>query len=304
MYRRRTTTRYARRYARRRTPGRRYGRSTATRYRRRRRSTVKTRRFSTRKIVNATATKKKDAMTSTIPSSASTPTGSSPVDRDCNFFLFCPTYLPLEEQLKSTHVRNTPDVYFRGHVDNWTLSGGDRFIVTHRHIVFWSNERFNFARPVQSSISTNTFFRRLDQIDPDDGGEGTDFVSLLFQGIRGIDWLSFLNATVDTRRIKLVEDKKRTYRSKDGEALAVRWKSSTFVNRTIRYDDEEVGGGDTDPENPGFSGSPWAVERGGSSGNLYILDLFTSGVDGLPGDPGVDIPVIVHNDAVRYWHEK
>jgi len=246
-------------------------------------------------------------MAATRPDQDVNPSGTDFLDHASQFYLWCPTYMPLEEQEQTRQSRNKPDIYFRGCVDRWLLNTNDTEFNTwtHRRIVFWSNERYDFAANIQSSVSSDTFFRPLNKQFPLDGAEAQELMEVIFQGTRGIDYTSWNTAAVDTRRVRLVYQKTNVMRPDNAQTIQRRWTNKMFVNKTIKYDDEETGGHDRDPGPSSFAGSPWSVTNSKSPGNLYILDMFMLGVAGASDAElaGTVFPQ-VGLDSIVYWHER
>jgi len=318
-------SRFHRRFARRRRVFRR--RVTRTRARpafRRRFAPRMRRRTSMRRIINTVSTRKSNAMVSTNNANPTTPVVTVNLARTINAYLWCPSFMNHEQQEMTHYVRNTQDVFFKGFQDTWTINSGpgtgnDRW--THRRIVFWSHQQYPAGVPIQNSLSPTLYYRPLNVLDLTNAGV-QGFMESVFQGTVNVDYASYLTASVDKRRVALVSDRKIKHEPRYAETVAGGdiggqlqriYRTPHFINRTIRYDDEERGDVDVpgddgeEPGGPGDShGSPWSVNNPRSAGNLYVLDIFMLGTDGRP--PGAAIAgenfAFISTDARVWWHEK
>lgn len=289
-----------------------------TTYRRKR--TTRVSRPLRKKILKVSAVKKQNSMASTNNANDENPIGRVTLPNYVNGFLWCPTYMNLEQGEVTPHARQRENVYFRGVQEKWTIANGEFADVYHRRVVFWHDARIEIAAPIQSSVSDTTFFRPLNLIDFSTG-DGAILLRTLFKGTENIDWKNVLNASVDKARVRLVSDRIRKIRSTVAHSTleaptdarimptaSARYNTPSFVNKSVRYDDEEVGAFDRVDDPPAIEprGSPWATFRGGSSGNLYIFDLFSVNASStfeleLPVESN---PPDVAVDSTVYWHEK
>lgn len=255
-------------------------------------------------------------MLSTTPDQRGTPTGRIEMDTFNFAMLFCPTYMNFEQDEKYPHARNSENVFFRGLAERVILQNGNVGDLYHRRIVFWSNERFTQGAPLQSLVAPTLYFRPLRPLVL--AGADEAIPKLLFKGIRGVDWAHYITAPIDTKRITLVSDKikkipvkfaAQNFGETDIHAVgSAIYKRSTFVNKTIPYDDEESGARDVErDEFLSDAGAPWAARGGTSPGNLYVFDLFNVNAsittDIIPEDDTYQRPVISFDTTV-YWHEK
>lgn len=275
-----------------------------------------------RRILQVASIKKRNAMASTVIGVTDPPQGFVTLNSGLNCFLWCPTYMNHENDVQSEYVRNRNTIFFRGFKDNWNFANGGLGNWMHRRIVFWSHQQYPAAIPVSAApTSPLTIFRPLNVLDLSNVAN-QKFMETIFQGTLNIDYTNLSNAVVDRRRVGVVSDRKihirPTYSAPDADGevdgtIQKSYKTATFVNRSITYDDEEHGYFDVpgdDGEEPGGPGdghgSAWSVGGPNSPGNLYVLDMFILGVLGRP--PNTTLPgearAVVSTDAIVYWHER
>lgn len=250
-------------------------------------------------------------MASTTPDQRTSANGAITMDTTVFAMMWCPTYMNLEQQTPvsadTNHIRERTDIFFRGFSEKWSLAIGAAVNIFWRRIMFWSNDRYDIAAPIQSSVSTDTYFRPLRPMQFEAGEPDRPIIELLFRGEQGLDWTQYINAPVDTKRIRLVSDKTTKLQAKiavtniseDDELTGVgyeRRSKSAFVNKSLTYADEEAG--------PYDNSSPWVSTGGRSMGNLYVFDLFSYQLGNhRDADPVLPRPVF-GCDAVVYWHER
>lgn len=114
---------------------------------------------------------------------------------------------------------------------------------------------------------------------------------IIFRGSVNRDWVDPQTAIVDTTRIDLVSDVRRTIRS--GNASGTVKDCSTWFpcNKNIVYDDDEAGESET--------GSYVSVKDKQGAGDMFIFDLFSPGTGATASDL-----LQLTSTSTLYWHEK
>lgn len=114
---------------------------------------------------------------------------------------------------------------------------------------------------------------------------------ILFKGVEGVDWVDYLIAPVDTRRITVKFDKMWTYRSGNANGMVKASKLWHPMNKNLVYSDDEGAGNMTT--------SHYSVDSKAGMGDYYVIDFFRGGTGGSTSDLlRIDI------NASLYWHEK
>lgn len=250
-------------------------------------------------------------MASSTPDQTTTATGSVVMDTNVFAMMWCPTFMNLDESVPTVtdtnHIRERSDIYFKGFSEKWSINIGAAAQLYWRRIMFWSNDRYDVAAPIQSAFAEDTYFRPLRPMQFANSEPDRAIINLIFRGVQGVDWTQYINAPVDTKRIRLHSDKTTkleakigvTNISEDDELTGVgyfRRSKTAFVNKSLTYADEEAGTDDTS--------SPWQATGGRSQGNLYVFDLFSYQLSNTRlANPIRPLPSF-GCDAVVYWHER
>lgn len=114
---------------------------------------------------------------------------------------------------------------------------------------------------------------------------------IVFQGEKGLDWLTEMVAPINTAAVTLHSDKTRTMRSGNAVGTMQTFKMWTPINKLLVYADKESGG-DLIP-------SRWSVDDKPGMGDIYILDYFRASLSAGAGDILDWRP-----NATLYWHER
>lgn len=104
------------------------------------------------------------------------------------------------------------------------------------------------------------------------------------------DWVDPITAPVDTDRIAPLYDKVVRITSGNDAGVANTYRIWHPVNKNLRYNDTEFGGG--------FSSSPLSTEGRPGGGDFYVIDIII-GNSSDPGDLLDWLPT-----STLYWHEK
>lgn len=221
------------------------------------------------------------------------------------FVLYCPTYLPRQQAPKSIprrdHLREQSNVFFRGVREKVFLSAAVPMFW--RRVVFYMSEEFEPSRPIYPAHpATGNLFRVRNMVPflPQVGEPDEQIGRQLWAGIPGVD---FTEATrwktpLDSDKLTVVSDKTETINpnSPRPDATAAYGKNMQRkmwhpMNRSIEYGDRESGQ-DVNP-------SPWVSEKP-RQGNMYVLDIFSTGHD-VGG--GTTIFGNWNINSTIYWHE-
>ena len=143
-----------------------------------------------------------------------------------------------------------------------------------------------------TALGTNGYSRFTADLfsDSDSAAVFNILSNVLFAGKIGVDWSSPMNAPINKDRLKLMYDRTTPIRSGNEQGTMKQFKRNHWVNRTIRYADQEDGGG--------LDGSEHSAPSRGSLGDVFILDLFEA-TQTADGDK-----LFFEPQATVYWHEK
>lgn len=147
----------------------------------------------------------------------------------------------------------------------------------------------SFANAVQTS---NGWVRVMNQLGGAPGGGAMyDIMFRLFKGQVNSDWVDPMTAQVDTGRVTLKYDKTVTLSSGNDEGFIRKYKRYHPMNKTLVYDDDELGGGT-------FQGNYSTTAKAGM-GDYYVVDMFRA----RTGSDATD-QLSVRPESTLYWHEK
>lgn len=265
--------------------------------------TRRTKRWTTRSLLNKTSQKKYDNMLSY--SDVETPgtfvQGGARLSAGVgNFYTFTwiATARPAENftGTKGSKVdvstRTNQTVFARGLKEKVRLQS--------RGGVGWSWRRICFTLKGdrilnnQSDATTSEYFRltsdgmvRLVHQVPD-----SRTVETVFQGQQGRDWENVMNAKVDNRNISVRYDKVRTIQSGNESGVSRHYNLWHPMNKNVVYEDEEAG--------DSMFTSAVSTESRAGMGDYYVVDFFESNVGGEAGTDDLEF----QPHATFYWHEK
>lgn len=206
--------------------------------------------------------------------------------------LWCPSYREYNNSTNSA-ARARRSVFLKGLAEKMRFETPGASAFEFRRIVFSTPQRVLLAAgapstdqpPVIVEGGANRYWRAWG-----DGQTNVDYLDLVFSGARQIDWLNPMTAKTDTRRVKILSDRRFKIASGNQNATVKEMRFYTPLNRNITYDDDENGGL--------YTTSGWAqyaVE--GTMQNVYVLTL-TMTVGTTDQTPSVD------SEATLYWHER
>jgi len=309
---RRRTTRYGRRHA----PRRR--RATAGRrpVRRRRFTRISRPRISRRRILNITTTKKADHMlnankpdpvTNVNPATGLGPTVISPTDGVIQAYGWIAT---------ARDNTNTPGVPAGG-VDDSSRTGDLVFMRGLREMIAietqsskpveWRRICFTFKGQeiLRDRVSTavGTIYQ---QASPPGWMRATTHLlgisvastfvydnleTVLFRGVRNLDWWDVMTAQVDNHRVNLKYDKTRQIRSQNDEGVMRKIKLWHPMNHNMEYNADESAGGRLE--------SVLSSNSRPSMGDYYIIDFFRFTTTATINDA-----ISFQPESCLYWHER
>lgn len=165
----------------------------------------------------------------------------------------------------------------------------------------WRRVCFTMKGPVIAQLSTNGYLlynelnygyaRVMNSVrgTPID----TAFADLMFKGQPQQDWISVMEAPLDTNRISVKYDKTRTFNGGNQTGMARSMKMWHPMEKRLVYNDDEAGAGETTSVLSTFS------KQG--MGDYYIVDF----IEGTGTDAGPTTPQAYWRvNSTLYWHEK
>ena len=273
-------------------------------------------------MINIMSKKKRDTMLSSAGSGVNPPpeavaSGSSiilsPFTSTSNLFesgvhslLFVPSMKPLTPS-NATFVaqRTNTYCYYKGLAETYTFLPNDNSVWWHRRVVFSSRRRFAELNQVTSGSGTlapavtagGISRRKFKDMSESTGLDGFSDIQALviaevFRGSYNTDWSDPLRARLDTTKINVHSDRLVTLRSANDVPSPRIVKHFTPINKTIVYDDEEIG--------VGMQSSYYSVQGKSGIGDLYVLDFFECPV---PNDT-TTTTLNISSQFTSYWHEK
>lgn len=144
------------------------------------------------------------------------------------------------------------------------------------------------------STDTNGYVRATTNLRPVVGNPygWNQLQSVLFRGVINVDWITPMTAPIDKTRVRLIYDKLRTVVPQTEEGVLKTYKHWHEVNKTLVYNDDEVGGGK-------IPGIVLSANNRQSVGDIYVIDMFDTG-PGATGDDGYQFNI----ESTLYWHER
>ena len=220
------------------------------------------------------------------------------IDSPNTFFLYCPSYLPNrvagDDNANSQKVRESKYVKYTGYREKVHITTSAALIW--RRIVIWSYNRIpNAVGPTKTDANGNTYDTR--QITPLQNTE--DWRTFIFRGTQGIDYTvdTLHEAPLNSDHFTVAYDRTRTLnpRRPGGDQFDF-IHNAKFWNHggKIIYSDDESGL-TKGPETNG-----WSALGRESKGNLFILDIFSTGTSLTSNQSGVARYAPV---GTKYWTE-
>ncbi|AJD07466.1 putative capsid protein [Odonata associated gemycircularvirus 2] len=283
------------------------------------RSTFRSRRMSSKRILNLTSKKKQDNMLSfSNTASDGTPTtvaqGSlyvagvqSGATSNYGMSIFCPTARslvtagpPISRWMSQTEP--PPHVTLRGYKENLRIQTSSSQPWLWRRIVF------NTKGPTFSSTSVGDTATRQKYSPFSDTSIGMArlwfntsvnamsatqslFQTVMFKGAINQDWSDPITAKVDTSRITVMSDRTQTIKTQNSNGHFSERKLWYPMNKNLVYDDDEAGAAEV----PAY----YSTDAKPGMGDVYIVDFVMPSVGATASD------IINFNcTSTLYWHEK
>lgn len=190
-------------------------------------------------------------------------------------------------------TRTSSNTFMRGLREHIVIQTNDGTAWQWRRIVFFSRDiRFRANTTGSTTTFNPTYFnsngyqRVVNQVVV-----GGNYDDIIWEGTQGVDWNSFINAKVDSKRLTVKYDKVITFNSGNQNGIVRNYRMYHPINKSLIYDDEEKGGDETI--------SAWSVTDKRGCGDMYVVDLF------IPGIGAASTSRLYFNpQATLYWHEK
>lgn len=249
-----------------------------------------------RRILNVSTRKKTDTMLTGIgapdtgiPLTQSLMNAANPTQ----YFISCMTFMARAPGAED-HTRRSNQIFYKGWVDNYRIYIGGGAGWVWRRIVFSSTERIEEAE-LPANI-TNGYMRGLNKANLPDNPPPDEWLEQLFVGRRTLDWTDVMTAAIDRQRTTVHSDILRRMNPGNDSGKEVSSRLWTPVGRNLRYDDDEY----ADEVKPPAAqdSSPWVSRKGGSPGNVYVVDFF----DSMAEDAAESLALRI--ESKRYWHER
>lgn len=123
------------------------------------------------------------------------------------------------------------------------------------------------------------------------GNTQAEIFTRLFRGVSGVDWTDPFLAPLDPLRVTVLYDKRKTLIPQTTSGYVHETKRTHYFNKNLVYDDDESG--------DAMTTNYYSVDSKAGMGDVYVIDLFHSGVNGTSSDLLYFTP-----EATLYWHEK
>lgn len=301
-------SRYVKRRSYRRKPSRRPARRS---YRAKKRTYRKSPSMSKKRILNITATKKRNTML-TFSNTTSTGTIVAPTNQPLTLngnstgrVLWTATAQTIKASPFPIYegVRTATSCYMVGLSEHLKLQTGSPLPWYHRRICFTTKGAgLTVQQPGDSPTvpyqtyfdGTSTGVERLMFNQTAGGGLGNTVSAtdgVIFKGVQNTDWNDVILAPVDTRRITVKFDKTWCLKSGNQNGTVYERKLYHPMKKTLIYDDDEQGASET----PAF----FSVDSKAGMGDYYVYDIYAPGIQGQSSDQ-----LTVYANTTLYWHEK
>lgn len=227
-------------------------------------------------------------------------------------YLWCPTARYRASAPGNYDSARTADtVFYKGIKEQFTLRTGLSGPYRWRRIIFEmsSPPSAEFISVYKYVAGTNEVPKGGIEGDPALGYEGAitygrplkklttqeldSLESLLYRGVKNIDWWDRWIAKTDVGQIKIRYDKTRVFRNGNDAGDIRQIKQWIPLNETMKYDDGEVGSADT--------AGMFSNGQRNTMGNIFIADFF----EGNTADADMANEYLYLNcESTLYWHER
>lgn len=207
--------------------------------------------------------------------------------------IWCPSWRLLVTDAAGDTYRNRRTIYMKGLREEIRVELGTNLPVEMRRIVFASPDRVQLTGDAGATAQpsffveneNNRYWRTLGS-----GSMNNDYLNEIFAGQRQIDWLNPMTAKTDTKKVKILSDKRFRIATGSNVQTVREFKFYDGVNKNMTYDDDENGGL--------YLTNGWTeFSRAGTMQNIYVVTIFY-GVTDQALTPTVDI------NSTVYWHER
>ncbi|AXL65874.1 putative capsid protein [Spider associated circular virus 2] len=164
-----------------------------------------------------------------------------------------------------------------------------------RRICFTYKGPIGLALGTSQNISTETsngWVRLVNDITGNPGG-GQQYILFekLFKGQNTQDWNDAMTAKVDNTRVTLKYDKTCTLASGNEDGFIRKYNKWHPMRKTLVYNDDELGGGE--------AAQVFSTQGKAGMGDYYVLDLFRARTGSTSSDQ-----LSFRPESTLYWHEK
>lgn len=119
----------------------------------------------------------------------------------------------------------------------------------------------------------------------------TEVKTILFRGRQGYDWISEMNAPINTLKATVHSDTTKIVKSGNESGHLHKYKSWIPFNKNFVYDDGEEG--------MDMSSSPWAADGKAGMGDIFVIDFYKT-----LGTTTEDDVLKIQQVATLYWGER
>lgn len=261
--------------------------------------------MSRRRVLNVTSVKKRDNMPcytniagTSPPVTAALSPISIPASVGFTAYAYCPTARALASVVganpkavpTATQFRNQEHIWAKGYkeVTNMFITGGTPW--TWRRLVLKLNVSFLASVPLPitqfyTELSTGGMTRSSLLLGPSDRNL---LLGEIMDGAAANDWISAINAKIDTDRVIPISDRVMTINPGNTVGHNRLVKNWYPLNYTVKYHDDESGNNEfTD------------YFAGPTSKDVLILDMFFPGTTPAAGDG-----ITINHEGTFYWHER
>jgi len=226
-------------------------------------------------------------------------------------YLWCPTARYRASAPGNYDSARTADtVFYKGIKEQLTLRTGGAATFRWRRIIFEmvAPPSAEFISVYKYVAGTNETDKGGIEADPALGYEGVitygrpfkklttqeleSLESLLYRGVRNIDWWDRWIARTDVSQVKVRYDKTRIFRQGNDNGDIRQVKQWIPLNETMKYDEGELGSADV--------AGMFSNGQRNTMGNIFIADFF----QGNTADTTEDEYLYLNSEATVYWHER
>lgn len=265
-------------------------------------------RLTKKRILNMTATKKRDTMLVASNVTAATPSGSSTYNRNPALLTPGNTYMfpwiatwrdtTQTEGLRMNQASRTAQTCFmRGLKEKVLCVTNDgtewlwrRICFTWRGSELYSQSTAGYT--LATRIANQGFARTVNDVNLTTNGIGASLQQILFRGQSGVDWNNYFTAPLDTSYITVKYDKTQSIRSGNQNGRTTTRSFWHAMNKNLVYNDDE-NGALTNTQGP-------STRSKQGMGDYYIVDIISTN---SPQD-AQNSRLSWMPEATLYWAEK